>query len=113
MTTNEINTRALLDEYVDALQQMLNKHSEGRPYLSQMVFVEMGRKFARVALKGSQTMVHAFVDMETGDVIKAAGWKAPQKDKSGLAVRYRLADPADKALCFERMDPYGSYLYKR
>jgi hypothetical protein len=108
-----LDTRALLDEYVAALQEMLNKHAEGRPYLSQTVSVEVGRKFARVVLRGSQTMVHAFVDIETGDVIKAAGWKAPQKDKGGLAVRYRLADPADKARCFEEMDPYGSYLYKR
>ena len=114
MITTATDTHALLDEYVVALQQMFDKHAEGRPHWSQMVFVEMGRKFARVATdNGVQRMVHAFVDMETGDVIKAAGWKAPQKDKDGLAVRYRLADPADKARCFEQMDPYGSYLYKR
>lgn len=107
-------TSALLDEYVSALQGMFDRHAEGHPYLSQTVFVEMGNKFARVATdNGTQRMVHAFVDMATGDVIKPAGWKAPQKDKSGLAVRYRLADPADKARCFESMDPYGSYLYKK
>jgi hypothetical protein len=114
MTTTKTETHTMLDEYVVALQQMFDKHAEGRPYLSLTVFVEMGRKFARVATdNGVQRMVHAFVDMETGDVIKPSGWKAPQKDRDGFAVRYRLADPADKARCFEKMDPYGSYLYKR
>lgn len=114
MTTTTTDIPALLDDYVVALQAMLNKHAEGRPYLRQAVFVEMGRKFARVGTdNGTQRSVHAFVDMTTGDVIKPAGWKAPQKDKSGLAVRYCLADPASKALCFERMDPYGAYLYQR
>lgn len=114
MTATATDTRALLDEYVVALQEMFDRHAEGRPYLSRMVFVEMGHKFARVATdNGTQRMVHAFVDMTTGDVIKAAGWKAPQKGKNGLAVRYRLADPVSKALCFESMDPYGSYLYQR
>lgn len=115
MTTNT-DTRALLDEYVVAVQEMFSRVTAGRVHtmLPDMVGVDMGRRFARVWHdNGTQRFVHAFVDMETGDVIKAAGWKAPQKDKDGFAVRYRLADPEDKARCFESMDPYGSYLYKR
>jgi hypothetical protein len=115
-TETEIDTRALLDEYVAAVQEMYVRQAEARPYASapDSVGVDMGRRFARVWHDNhTQRSVHAFVDMETGDVIKAAGWKAPQKDRDGFAVRYRLADPEDKARCFESMDPYGSYLYKR
>lgn len=116
MTTTALDTRALLDEYVAQVQAMFVRQEEARTYRrgADMVGVDMGRRFARVWNdNGTQRMVHAFVDMTTGDVLKAGGWKAPQKDRDGFAVRYRLADPEDKARCFAAMDPYGSYLYKR
>lgn len=116
MATADLDTRALLDEYVAAVQDTYNQLASAREYPrpADMVGVDMGRRFARVWHDNhTQRMVHAFVDMETGDVLKAAGWKAPQKDRDGFAVRYRLADPADKARCFAEMDPFGGYLYKK
>ena len=114
-TATTIDTQALLAEYVEAVQEMFIRHAEGLTFRGpDAVGVDMGRRFARVWHEnGTQRSVHAFVDMTTGDVIKAAGWKAPQKDRDGFAVRYRLSDDADKARCFAALDPYGSYLYKR
>lgn len=78
--------------------------------------VEYGRKFDKIIQRYKQyesRSVHAFIERETGKLIKASGWNAPQRDKDGLAYRYDLSTPEgfDKAL--NDSDPYGSYLYKR
>lgn len=105
MTTFDLdNIDTLLHEYIDAL----NDRSEGKYDFG----FEIGSKYIRIYQEsGSQRSVHAFLDRATGDVIKPAGWKAPQRGKDGLAVRYRLADPRDKQHCFDSIDPHGSYLY--
>lgn len=77
-----------------------------------MVYPEYGRRFTRIVIEGTQRSVHAFVDMTNGDVIKAAGWKAPQKGKNGLAVRFNLVDDESRERGFSAIDPYGSYLYE-
>ena len=68
-----------------------------------------GRKFDKIVTSRS---VHAFVVRSTGELVKPASFKAPQKDKDGLAVRYNLSDPTDADRAIEAADPYGSYLYK-
>lgn len=112
---NTLEVEVLIQEYVTALETMLESHYSEKSNLltPPTVSVEYGKKFARIVFSGSQRMVHSFVDAETGNVLKAAGWKAPQKDKGGLAVRYSLTDPESKARCFAEMDPYGGYLYKK
>jgi len=58
--------------------------------------------------------VHAFVVRETGDLVKAATWAAPQKSKthpSGLAVRFNLASPEKALEAIQAADKNGSYLY--
>lgn len=75
------------------------------------------RKYWRIVMdNGSGSYgrsVHAFVDSATGDLLKAGGWKAPQRDKDGLAVRFNLLDDASFASALERADWAGAYLYKR
>lgn len=47
--------------------------------------VRFGRKYARVFMEraeGSRS-VYCFVDRKTGDVLKAASWKAPAKHARG------------------------------
>lgn len=79
----------------------------------KMVYAENGRRFTRIVIEdGSQRHVHAFVDMTNGDVIKAAGWKAPQRGVNGLAVRFNLLDDESREHGFSKIDPYGSYLYE-
>lgn len=44
------------------------------------VSFEEGKKYIRVVRSDPTRSVHSFVDKETGDVYKAAGWKAPAKN---------------------------------
>lgn len=57
-------------------------------------------KVVRVSNHGGRS-VHAFVIRGTGQVLKAATWKAPAK-----GVRYETVDEA-----LEASDRFGSYLY--
>ena len=103
-----------VEEFMERLAIVCNERDGYARRNPQMISVEYGRKFARIVQdNGTQRFVHCFIDMTTGGVIKSAGWKAPQKDKDGLAVRYNLLDDASREACYSKMDPYGSYLYKR
>lgn len=81
--------------------------------------VSPGRRFDKIVqspVERSSTdgFVHAFVERETGALIKSAGWNQPQKNSDGsLAVRYNLADEYDYKRAVDSADPYGSYLYVR
>lgn len=81
-------------------------------------YVEAGKKFDRIVIntkigdrdgRGS-TSVYAFVERETGALIKSAGWKAPAKLKTGWATKYNLTTEFAEALA--KADPYGSFLYQ-
>lgn len=68
--------------------------------------VEPGRKYYKIVkVVGIGKSVHAFVDKETGDVYKAAGWNAPAK-----GIRYNLE--RDKEVLAQHADWAGGYLYK-
>lgn len=104
-----------VNEYLEALSSVELFHKTymypGLPVA--MYYAQYGSKFARIVREDTQTMVHAFVDMTNGDVLKAAGWASPQRDKNGLAVRYNLVDDYSRETCFSRIDIHGGYLYKR
>ena len=68
-----------------------------------------GRKYHKIVqtcCDGSKS-VHAFVDKNTGELYKAASWKAPAKD-----VRFDLSDSASREHVYEHCDWAGGYLYK-
>jgi hypothetical protein len=69
--------------------------------------VEEGRKYLKIIMATSGIKsVHAFIDRVTGDVYKAANYKAPAK-----GIRYNLlTDPEN---CYQRADWAGGYLYRR
>lgn len=107
--------REYVEWYCRAIQEATARHYEERGWKSDqgMVYPEYGRRFTRIVVEGQvQRHVHAFVDMTNGDVIKAAGWKAPQRGASGLAVRFNLVDDESRERGFRAIDPYGSYLYE-
>ena len=103
-----------VEDFIQHLALTLNERDDYSRSHPQLVSAEYGRRFVRIVQdNGTQRFVHCFIDITTGDVIKSAGWKAPQKDKDGFAVRYNLLDTASREECYSKMDPYGSYLYKR
>jgi len=70
--------------------------------------IEQGPKYIKIARNiagGKSKSIHAFIDKKTGDILKAASWKAPAKgargnlwdDKKGLG----------------RIDPYGFIQYNK
>ena len=67
--------------------------------------IEPGRKYLKVVMVSNQRSVHAFVDKKTGDLYKAASWRAPAK-----GVRYNLIN--DMNILRKNADWAGSYLYR-
>ena len=68
-----------------------------------------GRKYHKIVQTcsdGAQS-VHAFVDKNTGELYKAASWKAPAKD-----VRFDLRIIEQREFVLENCDWAGGYLYK-
>ena len=80
---------------------------KGRKYLKiiQQQFDDMGPNPTNEYRNGS---VHAFIDRETGDVYKPAGWAKPAKH-----VRYNLLERKDREYLFDykNIDSAGGYLY--
>ena len=72
--------------------------------------IETGRKYHKIIMvteSGSRS-VHAFVDKKTGDLYKAASFKAPAKH-----VRFNLCIISDREWLLENADWAGGYLYMR
>ena len=62
-----------------------------------------GRKYAKIVRAnedGSAKSVHCFVNLENGDILKAAGWNAPAKHARG-----NINDPDGGR---SAMGPYGA-----
>ena len=71
--------------------------------------IESGRKYHKIVQtdnSGCQS-VHAFVDKKTGELYKAASFKAPAK-----GVRYDLRLIEDREFVLKNCDWAGGYLYK-
>jgi hypothetical protein len=111
----------LAHKFAEALQNKINDpegaHAKRFPGFIYTLEVESGKKFDKIVISYSidgkfstGKSVHAFVERETGALIKAATWKAPAKLKSGWATKYNLETQFEEAL--EAADCYGSYLYQ-
>lgn len=113
---------AILLDRIQELAEAINSRpsTHGSNYLNSdrpfTLECEVGQRFIRLVtgtVEARDRSVHAFVDITNGDIIKSAGWKAPQKGKHGLAVRGNLLDTADFDRLLKVADRYGSYLYQR
>ena len=68
-----------------------------------------GKRYVRIVMSArGHRSVHAFYDIKNGDVLKAAGWKAPAK-----IVRFNLLDTDSFDRMIEVCDWSGHYLYLR
>ena len=106
--TIQLNVHKYTLMLCDALElDYKSSYSDSNPY---KFYIESGRKYHKVIMEtgGGSRSVHAFVDKKTGDVYKAASFKAPAK-----GVRYNLLRIESREQCFERADWAGSYLYLR
>jgi len=72
-------------------------------------YIESGRKYHKIIMEteSGNRSVHAFVDMKTGEVYKAASFKAPAK-----GVRFDLRIIKEREFVLENADWAGGYLYK-
>ena len=72
-------------------------------------YIESGRKYHKIIMEtddGSRS-VHAFINMKTGELHKAASFKAPVKEP-----RFDLRVIKEREFVFEKCDWSGGYLYK-
>jgi hypothetical protein len=107
---------ALRKNYVEFSNKSSRYYGFEPPVLRLDFEIVLGKKYAKIIqvslqnnpLRPGDSSIHAFVDMATGSLLKAASWKAPAK-----GVRYSLLDDESFAQCLERADWAGSYLYKR
>ena len=105
--TIQLNIRKYTLMLCDALLMNFNKKGHTLEY---KFYIEEGRKYHKIIMEceNGARSVHAFVDKKTGEVYKAASFKAPAK-----GVRYNLLNIASREECFARADWAGSYLYIR
>ena len=98
----------------DALEDNFKSRNRGalagRPAPEYKFTVESGRKYHKIMMTtdGGSRSIHAFVDMKTGEVYKAASIKAPAK-----GVRFNLLVITDREWLLEHADWAGGYLYAR
>ncbi len=104
-TNNVLRYSEMLCEAL--LTDFNRQHKRSNPY---KFYIESGRKYHKLIMEtesGSRS-VHAFVDKKTGEVYKAASWKAPAKD-----VRFDLRIIEQREFVLENCDWAGGYLYMK
>lgn len=114
------NRMALRDGSEYAVKR-LQEIEDGTANLYKFV-IQKGRKYLKIINRQYDDMgsnprneyrdgsVHAFIDRETGDVYKPAGWAKPAKH-----VRYNLLERKDREFLFnyKNVGWAGCYLYMR
>ena len=101
---NDINSQQTVEENVYKLAEYIKQDYNKYGYKSDYnVTIKKGRKYYKVITENS---VHAFVDVNNGDVYKPASWNKP-----AAIVRYNLLTNAQD--CFNKVDCCGGYLYIR
>ena len=103
----QLNIRKYTLMLCDALElDFKTSHPNSDPYKFS---IESGRKYHKIVMEteSQSRSVHAFVDQKTGEVYKAASFKAP-----ATHVRFDLRLIKDREWLYENADWAGSYLYK-
>ena len=110
--TIQLNVRKHTLTLCEALEfDFIRRAPNSTPY---KFYIESGRKYHKIIMevpnnnRPPSRSVHAFVDKKTGDVYKAASFKAPAKH-----VRFNLCIISDREWLLENADWAGGYLYMR
>ncbi len=116
--TIELNIRKYTLMLCDALEDNFKSRNKGKVggYDAPVYkfVIESGRKYHKIIMevpnnnRPPSRSVHAFVDKKTGELYKAASFKAPAK-----GVRFDLRIIAQREHVLENCDWAGGYLYQR
>ncbi len=104
------------EKLLDRIKQYTN-NLEGKE-TSYYYTTQEGPRFIKIIRKdkgGSNGgSAHAFVEKETGKLVKSASWNSPAKKKNGeLQSKYNLLDDDSFELLLKQSDKYGGHLYVR
>ena len=103
----QLNIRKYCLMLCDALEQdFKSRYPNSDPYKFS---IESGRKYHKIVMEteSQSQSVHAFVNQKTGELHKAASFKAPVKE-----ARFDLRVIKEREWVFENCDWSGGYLYK-
>ena len=92
-----------IENFVAVAQKIIDDHMDANfPTLARPVLTidKGGRKYARIVVDDGQRSVYCFVEVATGNILKAAGWQKPSP-----IVRGNIND-ADGGL--SAITPYGA-----
>lgn len=101
-----------IEEFVGMVQQMLDTHYADAKVAKPKLSIERGKKYAKIVRSddGVKTIdgdevrsVYGFVEISTGNILKAASWKVPAK---GIRGNIHSDD------CLHACTPYG-IVYRR
>ena len=71
--------------------------------MEEPVTFQRGPKYARIVLtNGPSRSVHCFVNLSNGDILKAAGWKAPYKGGARGNIANGAADVSPHGAAYAR-----------
>ena len=89
-------------------QQKIDELKSGKCDIDYQIVT--GKKYHKVVYVdgGGNRSVQCFIDKQTGEVYKSAGWKSPAK-----GVRFDLRLIKDREYLFANADWSGGYLYRR
>lgn len=94
---------AQIETFVSQVQEKVSALHAASGYNWEVkISVEFGKKYARIVKEsfGSRS-AYCFVDMTTGDILKAAGWKVPAKGIRGN-IRNGAADVGEYGAAYMR-----------
>lgn len=81
MTRTIDEIKAQIQKYVELVQGLNDENhrvNEFHDFMKITISAEFGKKNARIVRADqSSRSVHTFIDMTNGNILKAAGWKAP------------------------------------
>jgi len=114
----QLNIRKYTLMLCNALEDNFKSYSKGKvdgyDAPEYKFVIECGRKYHKIIMevpnenRPPSRSVHAFVDKKTGEVYKAASFKAPAKH-----VRFNLLLIKDREWLYQNADWAGGYLYMR
>lgn len=111
--SRDMNPREIAERFAQALNEKFAADYPARSGTSgfggRLSVMAGGRKYARIVwtYDNGGRSVHAFVDLSTGALLKAAGWTAP-----AAGARADLSTEAGFQAAVNRADPFGGYLYR-